>query len=72
MKKLSKYEIQEIADFMFDAAAELGEYLDDEYRYNLTTSKLRNCSDATVFEIAKVIMNLRDSADTILCANKIG
>lgn len=72
MKKLSKYEIQEIADFMFDAAAELGEYLDDEYRYDLTTSKLNNCSDVTAFEIAKAILNLRCSADNILCANKMG
>lgn len=72
MEKLNKYQIQEIADLMFDAAGQLGEYLDDEYRYNLTTSKLKNCSDINVVEIAKAIISLRDSADTILCASKMG
>lgn len=72
MKKLTTYQIQEIADFMFDAAGQLGEYLDDDYRFDLTMSKLQNCSDVTVIEIAKTIISLRDSGDTILSANKMG
>ena len=72
MEKLNKYQIQEIADLMFDAAGQLGEYLDDDYRFDLTMSKLQNCSDVTVIEIAKIIISLRDSADTILSANKMG
>jgi hypothetical protein len=72
MKTLNENEVGEVAAVLFDAAYKLNEYIGGDYIFALPPSTLGGCGEATINEIAKVIISIKNSAEFILLANNMG